>query len=40
MYERTPSATSSRAYCSGGVLVPTEHHLGTFHHWLVQELDA
>lgn len=29
--ERTQPAMSSRAYRGGGVLVPTEHHIGAFH---------
>jgi Rieske 2Fe-2S family protein len=38
--ERTQPAMSSRAYRSGGVLVPTEHHIGAFHHWLTEKLDT
>ncbi|CAL9579483.1 Carnitine monooxygenase oxygenase subunit [Streptomyces sp. enrichment culture] len=33
--ERTRPAMSSRAYRRGGVLVPTEHHIGSFHEWLL-----
>ncbi|GGK99830.1 aromatic ring-hydroxylating oxygenase subunit alpha [Streptomyces flaveus] len=36
--ERTQPAMSSRAYRSGGVLVPSEHHISAFHHWLTQKL--
>lgn len=32
--ERTQPAMSSRAYVKGGVLVPSEHHIGEFHAWL------
>jgi glycine betaine catabolism A len=30
---------SSRAYREGGVLVPSEHHLGAFHDWVRERLD-
>lgn len=33
--ERTQPAMSSRAYRDGGVLVPSEHHIGEFHEWVV-----
>jgi Rieske 2Fe-2S family protein len=36
--ERTQPAMSSRAYVNGGVLVPSEHHIGEFHDWLTQRL--
>ncbi|MFI8349735.1 aromatic ring-hydroxylating dioxygenase subunit alpha [Streptomyces sp. NPDC085596] len=36
--ERTQPAMSSRAYRGGGVLVPTEHHIGAFHGWLLRML--
>jgi glycine betaine catabolism A len=36
--ERTQPAMSSRAYANGGVLVPSEHHIGAFHEWLTQRL--
>ena len=36
--ERTQPAMTSRAYRNGGVLVPTEHHIGIFHEWLIQRL--
>lgn len=29
--ERTQPAMSSKAYREGGVLVPSEHHIGAFH---------
>jgi len=32
--ERTQPAMSSRAYEHGGVLVPSEHHIGEFHGWV------
>ena len=32
--ERCQPAMSSRVYTEGGVLVPSEHHLGGFHDWL------
>jgi Rieske 2Fe-2S family protein len=32
--ERTQPAMSSRIYKDGGVLVPSEHHIGGFHDWL------
>ncbi|HKT01011.1 MAG TPA: aromatic ring-hydroxylating dioxygenase subunit alpha [Rugosimonospora sp.] len=31
--ERTQPAMSSRVYARGGVLVPSEHHIGGFHDW-------
>jgi glycine betaine catabolism A len=36
--ERTQPAMSSRAYRAGGVLVPSEHHIGAFHEWVSQRL--
>ncbi|WP_214404432.1 aromatic ring-hydroxylating oxygenase subunit alpha [Pseudonocardia lacus] len=36
--ERTQPAMSSRAYRAGGVLVPSEHHIGLFHEWVQQRL--
>jgi Rieske 2Fe-2S family protein len=36
--ERTQPAMASRAYRKGGVLVPTEHHIGIFHEWLIRQL--
>ncbi|WP_455359491.1 aromatic ring-hydroxylating oxygenase subunit alpha [Streptomyces sp. SYSU K21746] len=38
--ERTQPAMSSRAYAHGGVLVPSEHHIGGFHTWLQDKLGA
>jgi glycine betaine catabolism A len=32
--EACQPSMSSRAYAAGGVLVPSEHHLGEFHAWL------
>jgi glycine betaine catabolism A len=32
--ERCQPAMSSRRYRDGGVLVPSEHHIGAFHDWL------
>jgi Rieske 2Fe-2S family protein len=36
--ERTQPAMSSRGYRAGGVLVPSEHHIGEFHDWVVAKL--
>jgi Rieske 2Fe-2S family protein len=36
---RTQPAMSSRAYRDGGVLVPSEHHIGAFHDWLQSRID-
>lgn len=36
--ERTQPAMSSRAYARGGVLVPSEHHIGAFHDWVGERL--
>ena len=38
--ERTQPAMSSRAHARGGVLVPSEHHIGAFHDWVTQRLDG
>ena len=38
--ERTQPAMSSRVYAKGGVLVPSEHHIGEFHTWVQDRLDA
>lgn len=38
--ERTQPAMSSRAYRGGGVLVPAEHHIAEFHHWVMSRLAA
>jgi phenylpropionate dioxygenase-like ring-hydroxylating dioxygenase large terminal subunit len=32
--ERTQPGMASRAYRDGGVLVPSEHHIGAFHDWV------
>jgi Rieske 2Fe-2S family protein len=37
--ERTQPAMSSRAYATGGVLMPSEHHLAEFHRWVQSQLD-
>jgi Rieske 2Fe-2S family protein len=37
--ERTQPAMSSRMYADGGVLVPSEHHIGEFHDWLRAKID-
>jgi Rieske 2Fe-2S family protein len=36
--ERCQPGMSSRAYASGGVLVPSEHHIGEFHRWVTSNL--
>ena len=36
--ERTQPGMTSRAYRDGGVLVPSEHHIGQFHAWVVDRL--
>lgn len=36
--ERTQPAMDSRAYRDGGVLVPSEHHIGAFHEWVTHRL--
>ncbi|MEU2564366.1 aromatic ring-hydroxylating dioxygenase subunit alpha [Streptomyces longispororuber] len=38
--ERTQPAMSSRAYRHGGVLVPTEHHIGLFHAWVTARIGS
>jgi Rieske 2Fe-2S family protein len=38
--ERCQPGMSSRLYRHGGVLVPSEHHIGTFHEWVQQQLRA
>jgi Rieske 2Fe-2S family protein len=38
--ERCQPAMSSRVYARGGVLVPSEHHIGAFHEWLTALLAA
>ena len=37
--ERCQPAMSSRAYRDGGVLVPSERHIGEFHQWVTERLD-
>jgi len=36
--ERTQPAMASRAYRNGGVLVPSEHHIGEFHEWVSSKI--
>lgn len=36
--ERCQPAMNSRAYAEGGVLVPSEHHIGAFHDWVLDRL--
>ncbi|WP_371783567.1 aromatic ring-hydroxylating oxygenase subunit alpha [Streptosporangium subroseum] len=36
--ERCQPAMNSRAYAGGGVLVPSEHHIGAFHDWVLEKL--
>ena len=38
--ERCQLAASSKAYANGGVLVPSEHHIGAFHTWVTEQLAA
>jgi Rieske 2Fe-2S family protein len=38
--ERCQPAMSSRAYARGGVLVPSEHHIGEFHRWVEAKLSG
>jgi glycine betaine catabolism A len=38
--ERTQPSMSSRAYREGGVLVPSEHHIGEFHSWVRAQVAA
>ncbi|KUO14370.1 aromatic ring-hydroxylating oxygenase subunit alpha [Streptomyces dysideae] len=38
--ERTQPGMSSRAYAKGGVLVPSEHHIGAFHAWVQDRIGA
>ncbi|WAP54626.1 aromatic ring-hydroxylating oxygenase subunit alpha [Streptomyces sp. S465] len=38
--ERTQPAMDSRAYRAGGVLVPSEHHIGAFHRWVTDHVPA
>ena len=32
--ERCQPSMNSRVYAAGGVLVPSEHHIGAFHEWV------
>jgi Rieske 2Fe-2S family protein len=36
--EACQPAMSSRVYADGGVLVPSEHHIGAFHAWVLRHL--
>ncbi|MFH8381314.1 aromatic ring-hydroxylating dioxygenase subunit alpha [Kitasatospora sp. NPDC018058] len=36
--DRTQLGMDSRAYARGGVLVPSEHHIGAFHEWVTERL--
>jgi len=38
--ERCQLAAGSKGYAKGGVLVPTEHHIGLFHEWVTRQLDT
>jgi phenylpropionate dioxygenase-like ring-hydroxylating dioxygenase large terminal subunit len=38
--ERCQPAMSSRLYAGGGVLVPSEHHIGAFHEWVHGRLET
>lgn len=38
--ERCQPAMDSRAYRNGGVLVPSEHHIGLFHEWVQNRLTS
>ena len=38
--ERCQLAANSRAYATGGVLTPSEHHIGIFHEWVTERLEA
>jgi glycine betaine catabolism A len=38
--ERCQLAANSKGYAKGGVLVPTEHHIGLFHEWVTSQLGA
>jgi Rieske 2Fe-2S family protein len=37
--ERCQPNMASRAYREGGLLVPSEHHIGAFHKWLRARVD-
>lgn len=36
--ERCRPAMNSSSYADGGVLAPSEHHIGEFHDWLLKRL--
>jgi Rieske 2Fe-2S family protein len=36
--ERCQPAMSSKVYATGGVLVPSEHHIGAFHDWITDKI--
>ncbi|MEX5237938.1 aromatic ring-hydroxylating dioxygenase subunit alpha, partial [Kocuria arenosa] len=36
--ERCQPAMSSKVYAKGGVLVPSEHHIGAFHDWITDKV--
>ncbi|WP_028921155.1 aromatic ring-hydroxylating oxygenase subunit alpha [Pseudonocardia acaciae] len=36
--ERCQPNMTSRVYDAGGVLVPSEHHIAAFHHWVTEKL--
>jgi Rieske 2Fe-2S family protein len=36
--ERCQPAMSSKIYATGGVLVPSEHHIGAFHDWITDKV--
>jgi glycine betaine catabolism A len=36
--ERCQPAMSSKIYATGGVLVPSEHHIGAFHDWITDKI--
>ena len=38
--ERCQPAMNSRAYAKGGVLVPSEHHIGAFHDWVTDKIGS
>jgi glycine betaine catabolism A len=38
--ERCQPNMTSRLYARGGVLVPSEHHIGAFHDWVTRKLGA
>ncbi|PZP23464.1 MAG: 2Fe-2S ferredoxin, partial [Kocuria rhizophila] len=33
-------AMGSRIYAKGGVLVPSEHHIGVFHDWVMAKVGS